>query len=111
MKLITTEEYANTILKNSNRTLNLTAEKGMLFQSSSYLGANGLWASVVVLAYNIMMAFKQKLNIKRLTARTVRWILSIPAKIVRHANRLTLSLSADKKTFKRILKWRAKCLT
>jgi hypothetical protein len=89
----------------------LTAEKGMLFQSSSYLGANGLWASVVVLAYNIMMAFKQKLNIKRLTARTVRWILSVPAKIVRHANRLTLSLSADKKTFKRILKWRAKCLT
>ena len=78
---------------------------------SSYLGANGLWASVVVLAYNIMMAFKQKLSIKRLTARTVRWILSIPAKIVRHANRLTLSLSTDKKTFKRILKWRAKCLT
>ena len=78
---------------------------------SSCLGANGLWASVVVLAYNIMLSFKQKLNIKRLTARTIRWFLSIPAKIVRHANRLTLSLSTDKKTFKRILKWRVKCLT
>ena len=45
---------------------------------SSYLGANGLWASVVVLAYNIIMAFKQKLSIKRLTARTIRWFFTIP---------------------------------
>jgi hypothetical protein len=78
---------------------------------SSYLGANGLWSSVVVLAYNIMMAFKQKLSIKRLTARTVRWLLTIPAKIVTHSGRLFLNLSTDKKTFKRILKWRIKCLT
>jgi len=67
---------------------------------SSYLGANGLWSSVLVLAYNIMMAFKQKLSIKRLTARTVRWLLSIPAKIVSHSGRLILSLSADKKMLK-----------
>jgi hypothetical protein len=58
-----------------------------------------------------MMAFKQKLSIKRLTARTVRWLLTIPAKIVTHSGRLILSLSTDNKTFKRILKWRAKCLT
>ena len=55
------------------RSASFTCIKGMLFQSSSYLGANGLWASVVVLAYNIMLSFKQKLNIKRLTARTIRW--------------------------------------
>ena len=78
---------------------------------SSYLGANGLWASVVVLAYNIIMAFKQKLSISRLTARTIRWFFTIPAKIVSHSGRFILSLSADKKTFKRILKWRSKCLT
>ena len=78
---------------------------------SSYLGANGLWSSVVVLAYNIMMAFKQKLSIKRLTARTVRWLLTMPAKIVTHSGRLFLNLSTDKKTFKRILKWRIRCLT
>ena len=89
----------------------MTAEKGVLFQSSSYLGANGLWAPVVVLSYNILLAFKQKLSIKRLTARTVRWILAMPAKIVTHSGRLFLNLSTDKKTFKRILKWRIKCLT
>ncbi|MHB1664802.1 MAG: IS1380 family transposase [bacterium] len=78
---------------------------------SSYLGANGLWSSVLVLAYNIIMAFKEKLSMKRLTARTIRWFFTIPAKLVTHAGRLFLSLSADKKTFKRILKWRVKCNT
>lgn len=78
---------------------------------SSYLGANGLWASVVALAYNIIMAFKEKLSIKRLTARTIRWFFTIPAKIVSHSGGLILSLSTDKKTFKRILKWRNVCLT
>jgi hypothetical protein len=78
---------------------------------SSYLGANGLWSSVLVLAYNIIMAFKEKLSMKRLTARTVRWLLTIPAKLVTHAGRLILSLPADVKTFKRILKWRIKCTT
>jgi len=77
---------------------------------SSYLGANGLWSSVLVLAYNIMMAFKQKLSIKRLTARTVRWLLSIPAKLISHSGRLILSLSADKKMFKRLVKWRSLCV-
>jgi hypothetical protein len=78
---------------------------------SSYLGANGLWSSVVVLAYNIIMAFKEKLSMKRLTARTVRWFFTIPAKLVTHAGGLFLSLPTDVKTFKQILKWRIKCTT
>lgn len=76
---------------------------------SSYLGANGLWSSIVVLAYNIVMAFKERLSIKGLTARTLRWFFTIPAKLISHAGRLSLSLSGGPKIFKKIFKWRIKC--
>ena len=78
---------------------------------SSYLGANGLWSSVLALAYNIITAFKQRLSISKLTARTLRWFFTIPAKLVSHGGEFILNLRTDKKTFRRILKWRIKCLT
>ena len=78
---------------------------------SSYLGANGLWSSVLVLAYNIITAFKQRLSTCKLTARTLRWFFTIPAKLVSHGGEFILNLRTDKKTFRRILKWRIKCLT
>lgn len=102
--------FGGTILI-SDMLRSLKIEEGI--DSSGTLGDNGLWFKTGMLAYNLLLLFKNFLS-KELSKRSAKrlkyLIFSIPAKLATHAGKKLVKLSCSKNMFKDLLFFRSRCL-